>query len=113
MDGSLSPPGNPIVVRATDAVDVTGDSDRQRELSADTPPVRQSSIRDPSIRVRSRGRQKYSAPSVLSLDVAMTRFLRHAGMDGSPPFVSSIFDKKYEASSIAINPSVFVGSSST
>ena len=73
------------------------------------PHAGQTSIRDPSIRVRSWGRQKDSAPSVLSLDVAMKRFLRHDDIVGSAPFVSSIFDKKYEASSISINPSVFVG----
>jgi hypothetical protein len=33
------------------------------------------------------------------------------GIVGASPFVSSIFDKKYEASSIAIDPSVFVGAS--
>jgi hypothetical protein len=75
------------------------------------PLVDQTSIRDPSIRVLSWGRRKNSAPSLLSLDVAMNRFLRHAGIVGSPAFVSSIFDKKYEASSIAINPSVLAGSS--
>jgi hypothetical protein len=41
----------------------------------------------------------------------MKTFVRHAGMVGASPFVSSIFDKKYEAPSIAIDPSVFVGSS--
>jgi hypothetical protein len=63
------------------------------------------------ISVRSRGRLKDSAPSVLSLDVAMKRFLRHADIVGSGPFLSSIFDRKNEAPAIAINPSDFVGSS--
>ena len=56
--------------------------------------IGQISIRDPSIMVRSWGRRKDSAPSVLSLEVAMNRFLRHAGMVGCAPFVSSIVDKK-------------------
>src|SRR5260370_36232498 len=71
----------------------------------------QTSIREPTISVRSRGRQKDSAPSVRSLDVALKRFLRHTGLVGSPPFVSSIFDKKNQASSLATNPSGFVGPS--
>ena len=60
-----------------------------------------------------RDRLKYSALSVLSLDVAMKRFLRHVGIVGSLHCVSSIFDKKYEASSMPIDPSVFVGSSAS
>lgn len=53
-----------------------------------------TSIREPMITVRSRGRPKCSAASAVIWDVAMNRYLRHADIVGAVPTTSSMFDKK-------------------
>ncbi len=59
-----------------------------------TLPRRHTSIREPTVTVRSPGRPKYSAASAVMYDVAMNRCLRHGAIVGAEPFFSSIFDRK-------------------
>jgi hypothetical protein len=54
----------------------------------------QSSMREPMMTVRSRGRRKYSAASAVIREVAMNRRLRQRLMPGVMPRRSSMVDRK-------------------
>jgi hypothetical protein len=60
---------------------------------------------------RSSGKLKYAAASAVMYEVAMKSRLRHGAIVGSSPAVSSSLDRKYEAASTSMWPSVCAGSS--
>jgi hypothetical protein len=53
-----------------------------------------TSMREPMITVRSRGKPKCSTASAVICDVAMNRYLRHRGISGAAPTTSSMLDRK-------------------
>ena len=53
-----------------------------------------TSMREPMITVRSRGKPKCSTASAVIWDVAMNRYLRHRGISGAAPTTSSMLDRK-------------------
>jgi hypothetical protein len=63
-------------------------------------------MRDPTTRVWSRGRRKYSAASAVIRDVAMKSRLRQRLRPGVPPGTISMRDRKYDSWFWSRGPSV-------
>ena len=75
-----------------------------RPMAADT--CGQSSMRDPMITVRSRGRWKYSAASAVIRAVARKSCFRQRLIPGASPRCRSMVERRYEASSRGLSISV-------